>query len=149
MPPKPKDKKRKLKQKQKQKQVVKQSVRVNVQSSGGSGGGGSVPPFVPSAFNESRLATLLETVAKKVPVQQPIYVPTGEAIPARNVEENEEIQTLIKYMIPFEESLKIQEPPASEPEPENTITVIHHDIEEPKEIIKPEDPPYRLPVGKT
>ena len=86
MPPKPKDKKRKLKQKQKQKQVVKQSVRVNVQSSGGSGGGGSVPPFVPSAFNEARLATLLETVARKVPVQQPVYVPTGEAIPARNVE---------------------------------------------------------------
>jgi len=86
MPPKPKDKKRKLKQKQKQKQVVKQSVRVNVQSSGGSGGGGSVPPFVPSAFNEARLATLLETVARKVPVQQPIYVPTGEAIPARNIE---------------------------------------------------------------
>jgi len=90
MPPKPKDKKRKLKQKQKQKQVVKQSVRVNVQSSGGSGGGGSaggsVPPFVPSAFNEARLATLLENVARKVPVQQPIYVPTGEAIPARNVE---------------------------------------------------------------
>jgi len=68
------------------------------------------------------------------------------------VEEHEEMQTLIKYMIPFEESLKIQEPPASEPEPENTITVIHHDIEEPTitmEIIKPEDPPYRLPVGKT
>jgi hypothetical protein len=65
------------------------------------------------------------------------------------VEENEEMQTLIKYMIPFEESLKIQEPAVSEPEPENTITVIHHDIEEPKEIIKPEDPPYRLPVGKT
>jgi len=86
MPPKPKDKKRKLKQKQKQKQVVKQSVRVNVQSSGGSGGGGSVPPFVPSAFNEARLATLLENVARKVPVQQPVYVPTGEAIPARNIE---------------------------------------------------------------
>ena len=86
MPPKPKDKKRKLKLKQKQKQVVKQSVRVNVQSSGGSGGGGSIPPFVPSAFNEARLATLLENVARKVPVQQPIYVPTGEAIPARNVE---------------------------------------------------------------
>ena len=65
------------------------------------------------------------------------------------VEENEEIQTLIKYMIPFEESLKKEEPVV---EPENTITVIHHDIEEPTitmEIIKPEDPPYRLPVGKT
>ena len=69
------------------------------------------------------------------------------------VEENEEIQTLIKYMIPFEESLKKEEP-ALEPalEPENTITITHHEIEEPTitmEIIKPEDPPYRLPVGKT
>jgi hypothetical protein len=68
------------------------------------------------------------------------------------VEENEEIQTLIKYMIPFEESLKKEEPAVIQAEPENTITVIHHDIEEPTitmEIIKPEEPPYRLPVGKT
>jgi hypothetical protein len=82
MPPKKEKKPKKKGLKQKQKQMVKTNVRVNVQSSGGSGAGGSIPPMsgVPSAFNEARLATLIEQISRKVPVQQPIYVPSGMPI---------------------------------------------------------------------
>ena len=78
-------KKRKLRQKQKQKQVVRTNVKVNVQSSGGSGGGGSsqggmVPSYIPSAFNEQKLASLVEQIAAKVPVRQSIPVPVGMPI---------------------------------------------------------------------
>ena len=85
MPPK-KSKKKGLKQKQKQ--MVRTSVRVNVQSAGGSGSGGSVPQTsgVPSAFNEARLATLIEQIGRRVPVQQTVHVPSGmpieELVPA-------------------------------------------------------------------
>jgi hypothetical protein len=79
MPPK-KSKKKGLKQKQKQ--MVRTSVRVNVQSAGGSGAGGSIPPTagVPSAFQEARLASLIEQIGRRVPVQQPVYVPSGMPI---------------------------------------------------------------------
>ena len=68
--------------KQKQKQIVRTSVKVNVQSAGGSGAGGSIPPTagVPSAFNEARLASLIESIGRRVPIQQPVYVPSGMPI---------------------------------------------------------------------
>lgn len=82
MPPKKEKKPKKKGLKQKQKQMVKTNVKVNVQSSGGSGAGGSIPPMsgVPSAFNEARLASLIEQISRKVPIQQPIYVPSGMPI---------------------------------------------------------------------
>ena len=90
MPPKTKKPKapRKKGLKQKQKQMVQTSVKVNVQSAGGSGAGGSVPltSGIPNAFNEARLATLIEQIGRRVPVQQPVYVPSGmpiqEQVPA-------------------------------------------------------------------
>lgn len=84
MPPKTKKQKAPKKKglKQKQKQIVRTSVKVNVQSAGGSGAGGSIPPTagIPSAFNEARLATLIEQIGRRVPVQQPVYVPSGMPI---------------------------------------------------------------------
>lgn len=80
MPPKKEKKPKKKGLKQKQKQMVKTNVRVNVQSSGGSGAGGSIPSGVPTAFNEARLATLIEQISRRVPVQQPVYVPSGMPI---------------------------------------------------------------------
>ena len=84
MPPKAKKPKAPKKKglKQKQKQMVKTNVKVNVQSSGGSGAGGSIPPTagVPSAFNEARLASLIESIGRRVPIQQPVYVPSGMPI---------------------------------------------------------------------
>ena len=84
MPPKVKKPKAPKKKglKQKQKQMVRTSVKVNVQSAGGSGAGGSIPPTagVPSAFNEARLASLIEQIGRRVPVQQPVYVPSGMPI---------------------------------------------------------------------
>lgn len=80
MPPKKEKKPKKKGLKQKQKQMVKTNVKVNVQSSGGSGAGGSIPSGVPSAFNEARLATLIEQISRKVPIQQPVYVPSGTPI---------------------------------------------------------------------
>jgi hypothetical protein len=84
MPPKTKKPKAPKKKglKQKQKQIVRTSVKVNVQSAGGSGAGGSIPPTagIPSAFNEARLASLIESIGRRVPVQQPVYVPSGMPI---------------------------------------------------------------------
>lgn len=81
MPPKAK-KLKKPKKKISQKQIVKTNVRVNVQSSGGSGAGGSIPPTagIPNAFNEARLATLIEQIGRRVPIQQPVFVNSGMPI---------------------------------------------------------------------
>lgn len=68
--------------KQKQKQMVRTNVKVNVQSAGGSGAGGSIPPNagIPNVFQEERLASLIEQISRRVPIQQPMYVPSGMPI---------------------------------------------------------------------
>jgi len=87
-------KKKRVKQKQKQKTSVKTNVKVNVQSSGGSGGGGSSQggytpevtrpaPYIPSAFQEARLANILDQIAKNVPVNISELVTTGRPIPEK------------------------------------------------------------------
>lgn len=84
MPPKVKKPKAPKKKglKQKQKQIVRTSVKVNVQSAGGSGAGGSIPPNagIPNVFQEERLASLIEQISRRVPIQQPIYVSSGMPI---------------------------------------------------------------------
>lgn len=112
-------KKRKLRQKQKQKQVVRTNVKVNVQSSGGSGGGGSsqgggVPSYIPSAFNEQKLASLVEQIAAKVPVRQQVPVPVGmpiqQQVPSESFKpanDNATLKGVFNSPINFDEPVKV------------------------------------------